>query len=213
MICKWAIRQPGYQIISCLIAGYPDTLVPGTDVDRSVEQLVDEILVMDCQSGSVKALEMLVTRWQKRLWRYACRLTGEPEAAWDVTQESWLGIVRGIYRLNDPARFRPWAYRIVTNKAHDWIRKDARAPQVQADRITERQSQSNPESSETFSDLQNIMCRLSAQSRDILTLYYLEEFGLAEVASILRIPKGTVKSRLHNARNELRKLWQEYVEK
>jgi RNA polymerase sigma-70 factor (ECF subfamily) len=181
-------------------------------VSSSVEQLVDEILVMDCQTGSVKALEMLVSRWQKRLWRYACRLTGEPEAAWDVTQESWLGIVRGIYRLNDPARFRPWAYRIVTNKAHDWIRKDVRAPQVQADRITERQSRSKLQSSETLSDLQNIMRRLSTKSRDVLTLYYLEEFRLAEVASILRIPKGTVKSRLHNARNELKKLWQEYVE-
>jgi len=57
-------------------------------VDRPVEQLVDEILVMDCQSGSVKAMEMLVSRWQKRLWRYALNLTGDTEAAWDITQES-----------------------------------------------------------------------------------------------------------------------------
>jgi RNA polymerase sigma factor (sigma-70 family) len=91
------------------------------------EQLVDELLVMDAQSGRVKAMEMLVCRWQKRLWRYACRLTGSPEAAWDVTQEGWLGIVRGLSRLSDPARFRPWAYRIVTNKANDWISKSARA--------------------------------------------------------------------------------------
>jgi RNA polymerase sigma-70 factor (ECF subfamily) len=176
------------------------------------DQLIDEILVMDCQSGSVKALEILVSRWQKRLWHYACRLTGQPEAAWDVTQESWLGIVRGIYRLNDPARFRPWAYRIVTNKAHDWIRKNARTPKVQAGGITEQQSRSKPQSSETLSDLHDIMRRLSAQSRDVLTLYYLEEFGLAEVASILRIPKGTVKSRLASARKELKELWQQHFE-
>jgi len=43
-------------------------------VNRPVEQLVDEILVMDCQSGSVKAMELLVSRWQKRLWRYAYKL-------------------------------------------------------------------------------------------------------------------------------------------
>ncbi|MFB0554210.1 MAG: RNA polymerase sigma factor, partial [Phycisphaerae bacterium] len=60
-------------------------------MDRSVEQLVDEILVMDCQGGSVKALEILVSRWQKRLWRYAYNLTGDTEAAWDITQDSWLG--------------------------------------------------------------------------------------------------------------------------
>ena len=71
-------------------------------VDRSVEQIADEILVMDCQSGRAKALEILVSRWQKRLWQYAYDLTGDSEAAWDVTQESWLGIIRGIRRLNDP---------------------------------------------------------------------------------------------------------------
>ena len=69
-------------------------------MDRSVEQIVDEILVMDCQSGSVKAMEMLVSRWQKRLWQYAFRLIGDSEAAWDITQESWLAIIRGISRLS-----------------------------------------------------------------------------------------------------------------
>ncbi|MHC4356893.1 MAG: RNA polymerase sigma factor, partial [Planctomycetota bacterium] len=92
-------------------------------MDRSVEQLADEILVMDCQSGRVRAMEMLVSRWQERLWRYALRLVGDTEAAWDITQDSWLGIIRGISRLNDPARFRSWAYRIVTNKSRDWIKR------------------------------------------------------------------------------------------
>jgi len=50
-------------------------------VDMPVEQLVDEILVMDCQSGRVRAMEILVSRWQKRLWRYAYNLTGDSEAA------------------------------------------------------------------------------------------------------------------------------------
>jgi DNA-directed RNA polymerase specialized sigma24 family protein len=49
---------------------------------------------MDCQRGSVKAMEMLVSRWQKRLWRYACNLTGDTETAWDIKQESWLGIIK-----------------------------------------------------------------------------------------------------------------------
>lgn len=59
------------------------------------ESLMDEILVLDRQSGSVGALEALVSRWQKRLWRHAYCLTGDAEAAWDVAQESWLGIIRG----------------------------------------------------------------------------------------------------------------------
>jgi len=177
-------------------------------VDKPVEQLIDEILVMDCQSDRAKALELLVTRWQKRLWQYAYNLTENTEAAWDITQDSWLGIIKGIRRLDDPARFRPWAYRIVTNKVNDWIKKNTKSPHAQRDCVAEEYSRNELSKAETSSDVQNIMRRLSGQSRMVLTLYYLEEFGLADVARILRIPKGTVKSRLHTARKELKEIWQ-----
>jgi len=171
------------------------------------EQLVDEILVMDCQSGSSKALDLLVSRWQKRLWRYACRLTGNSEAAWEVTQESWLGIIRGLRRLNDPAHFRPWAYRIVTNKARDWIRRSAKRVPLQPEEAPENRPHDERRAHETSADLQAILRRLPERSRTVLTLYYLEEFALAEIAGILHIPRGTVKSRLHTARTEFKKLW------
>ena len=172
------------------------------------EQIVDEILVMDCQSGRSQALDMLVGRWQKRLWRYACRLTGNPEAAWEVTQESWLGSVRGIRRLNDPDRYQPWAYRIVTNKANDWIKKKSKRAASQTDELIDKPSRDDRQVNETSADLQAILRRLSERNRTVLTLYYLEELGLAEIAGILHIPAGTVKSRLHTARAEFKKLWQ-----
>ena len=68
-------------------------------VDRPVEQLVDEILVMDCQNGRVNALEILASRWQKRLWRYAYNLTGDTEAAWDITQDSWFWHHKGFEKI------------------------------------------------------------------------------------------------------------------
>lgn len=172
-------------------------------IDRS-EQLVDEILVLDAQRGRAQAMEMLVSRWQKRLWRYACRVTGDREAAWDVTQEAWLGIVRGIRRLNDPARFGSWAFQIVTNKARDWVKRNARTRRDPLGPITESQ----PQVEAINDDLHAILGRLPAKSRVILTLYYLEEFALSEVARILRIPKGTAKSRLHTARAQFKALWQ-----
>ena len=86
-------------------------------------QIEDELLVMDAQTGDRSAMEALVRRWQKRLWLHALRLTGDREAAWDVTQQAWLGIVKGLRRLRDPARFRAWAYRIISNESADWIRK------------------------------------------------------------------------------------------
>lgn len=169
-------------------------------------QLVDELLVMEAQSGNAKAFEALVSRWQKRLWQYARRLTGSSEAAWDVTQESWLGVVRGLHKLNDPARLRPWLYRIVTNKANDWIRSVAqtRTPVAVSD----------PASDDTLdvdvsADLQSILRQLPARSRVVLTLYYLEGLGLSEVAGVLKVPAGTVKSRLFHARNEFKEIWQQ----
>ncbi len=177
-------------------------------MNDSREQLVDELLVMDCQDGSRAAMEKLVSRWQKCLWRYALRLTGDREAAWDVTQESWLAIVRGISRLHDPARFASWAYQIVTNKANDWIGRNARARRLPPD-LDPEDGRSDEQAAIEAADLQSVLPRLSDSSRTVLTLHYLEGFGLADIAGILHVPQGTVKSRLHAARNELRTLWLE----
>lgn len=172
------------------------------------EQIIDEILVLDCQSGHAEALDLLVERWQRRLWRYACRLTGNAEAAWEVTQESWLGIVRGIRRLHDPARFRPWAYRIVTNKANDWVRRRKGRVHVEPSETIDPPARDELPAHEVAADLEVILRRLPERSRTVLTLYYLEEFDLAEISGILRVPTGTVKSRLHHARAEFKQHWQ-----
>ena len=177
-------------------------------VDRSVEQVVDEILVMDCQSGRAEALEMLVSRWQRRLWRYAYNLTGDTEAAWDITQESWLGIIRGICRLNDPVRFRPWAYRIVTNKANDWIRKSKAEKQSSIDEIQEHQQKEKKDIG-----LKELLEKLDIRKRTVISLYYFEQLSVSEISVSLNIPEGTVKSRLDSARKELKELWQKHFGK
>ena len=172
-------------------------------------QLIDELLVMEAQDGNAQAMEALISRWQKRLWQYARRLTGNAEAAWDVTQESWLGVVRGIRRLDDPARFRPWVYRIVTRKAHDWIGARVRARTQQAEPAGEPTTTAGPSKLDVSVDLESVLQRLLVRSRVVLTLYYLEDLGVSEVAQVLGLPVGTVKSRLHQARNEFKELWQQ----
>jgi RNA polymerase sigma-70 factor (ECF subfamily) len=176
------------------------------------EQIIDEILVMDAQTGRVEALEALVSRWQKRLWRYACHLTGRTDAAWDVTQEGWLGIVRGIRRLHDPAHFKAWAYRIVTNKANDWIGRERRRAQARSKAPEPVATACQTLHTDVSNDVRDLLNRLSDRSRTVLTLHYIEGFRVAEVAGILRIAPGTVKSRLHSARMELKRLWQEHGE-
>jgi len=149
-------------------------------------------------------MQKLVQRWQKRLWLYAHRLAGDPEAAWDITQETWLAIIRGLRKLQDPAKFKQWAYRIVTNKAMDLLK--ARQP---TQTLPEEPTKDTAAHDNKDSTLSELLGRLNPSKRAVLALYYLEGLTTAQVASVLDIPKGTVKSRLHSARNELRKLWQQ----
>lgn len=177
-------------------------------MEKPAEQVVDQILVMDAQIGRLKAFEVLVRRWQKRLWWQAYNMTGDSQAAWDITQESWLSIVRGIARLTDPAKFGPWAYRIVTHKASDWIRRKGKEPLLEPEEEPKDSVAFEPPGDTTVSDVHSILRLLPASCRIVLNLYYIEGFRLAEISQILGTAEGTVKSRLHTARAEFRTLWE-----
>ncbi len=171
----------------------------------ATQKIVDELLVMHCQDGRPGAMDKLVRRWHRPLWRHARRLTGKPDAAWEVVQEAWVGICRGLGRLDDAARFRPWAYRIVTNKAADWIRKRQRG---RADQFDE-QTAPPPALARDDGAVDRVragLARLGVEHRTVMSLRYLDGFTVAEIAHVLDVPAGTVKSRLHNARNELKRI-------
>ncbi|WP_145259429.1 RNA polymerase sigma factor [Planctomycetes bacterium Pan216] len=176
-------------------------------MERSPEQIVDELLVLRWQEGNAAAVEAMVERWQPRLWRHACRLLGRRDVASDITQEAWIAIVKGIGRLRDPACFRRWAFLIVTRKCADWIRVQQRQRDVL------RQVPVPPEEADDASAdgdeierLRWAMKRLPEERRVLLAMFYREQMSLHEIADILEIPVGTVKSRLYHAREELREV-------
>lgn len=179
-------------------------------MNRPSGQLRDELLVMAAQDGEPTAMNELVRRWQERLWRHAYRLTGQREAAWDVLQEGWLAIVRGLRRLDDPKRFRPWAYRIVTYKAADWIRRRQRDRRTQGplDEAQPPPDRGRPDHDhvDDVDEIRAALAGLGGAQRIVLMLHYIDELPVAEIAEVLNIPPGTVKSRLHNGRAELRRL-------
>lgn len=174
------------------------------------ERFADELLVLRCQEGDADAFDALVGRWQERLWRHAWRLTGSEDAAWDVLQETWIAVSRDIRRLEDPAAFQGWAYRISSNKCRDWVRRRRR--QRQADETYSEQARNTEDAASEAGDLaatlQEALARLPGRDRAILSLRYAEGFDIAEIAEILAVPPGTVKSRLHYARRRL----SQYVE-
>ena len=110
--------------------------------------------------------------------------------------------------MDDPARFRQWAYRIVTNKAADWIHRHQRLRELNRELPEQIPAAEEAGGSHDAERLRAVLGRMPARQRVVLSLRYLDGFSTAEIARILRIPVGTVKSRLHHARRKLEELWQ-----
>lgn len=182
---------------------------------RSAEEILDELLVLRSQDGDRRAWRNLVQRWHPRLYAHARQLTGRADAAADLTQETWLAMVRNLNSLQDPARFRAWAYRILANKVTDWIRKQRLEENVvdrerlQAEQELRDESRRQPSADERLKQLRRAIRRLPPDKQSILNMSYVEGMSHAEIAEVLRIPEGTVKSRLFNLRQELRTLIEE----
>lgn len=171
-------------------------------IERPPSRALDEYLVVECQLGNAEAFSALVRRWHGRFVLRARDFTKDREAALDVAQESWLGIVRGLPGLRDPGRFQAWAMSIVANKARDWIRRERLRRGVAAEVHVELGQGAAPD--HDFERVRDGLAGLEPGQRALLRRYYLEGRSVAEIASELAIPQGTVKSRLSNARNQLR---------
>lgn len=175
------------------------------------ERVLEEFLVLRAREGGPAArgaFEELVRRWHERLWRHAFRLTGREDVAGDVMQESWLAVVRGLDRLEDPGAFRRWAYTIVTRATVNHLRRlpreQPRAPE-HLDGPVEH-DEAGDERTEAVRLLRRALRRLEPDERTLISLRYLEGFDLESLAGILDVPEGTVKSRLHRVRQRLKDL-------
>ncbi|MDR3623267.1 MAG: sigma-70 family RNA polymerase sigma factor [Paludisphaera borealis] len=167
----------------------------------------------------------LVHRYERELFRYLARYLGDPSLAEDVFQNTFLQIhlKRGLYEDGRP--FRPWLYAIATHQAVDTLRKVGRHPTVSLDqRLAPAQADSESGSlldmlvnddSGPLADLQeqerqqwvrDSIERLPDSLRQTLILAYHQDLKYREIADILKIPVGTVKSRLHAALAKLQQM-------
>ena len=173
--------------------------------DSSPEVRADELLAIRCQLGERDAFDALISRWHEPIWRYLRRLANSDDAAADLAQDTWLKVFRGIASLREPASLRPWLFGIARLVAMDRLRRlyvraedgDARLEDLQAP--------------EPDADLESDLATLEAglhslplHERETLALFYLRELTIEQIASLLAVPPGTVKSRLFRARRLLR---------
>jgi RNA polymerase sigma-70 factor (ECF subfamily) len=173
----------------------------------------DELLALRCQLGEAGAFDDLVGRWHQPLWRYVRRLTGDEDAAAETVQDVWLRVLRAIARLRDPARLRAWLFGIARRAVMDRLREQYAVAQAGAeldasglDVVAEEE---DADLEAELAQMRRELLRLPVLEREALTLFYLDELSLAEIAAVLAVPVGTVKSRLFRARRALREQMQE----
>jgi RNA polymerase sigma-70 factor (ECF subfamily) len=165
----------------------------------------DEDLVRRYLSGDRAAFAALVERHERRVYNLALRMTGREEDARDAAQEAFLTVLRKLSSFRGEAAFTTWLHRVTVNACYDLLRKRQRAPLLERgdEDLPAPEPPPEPDHAETMSlsiDVQRALMEVPQDFRAVMILHDVQDLPHEEVAAILGIPVGTVKSRLHRGR-------------
>jgi RNA polymerase sigma-70 factor (ECF subfamily) len=182
---------------------------------RDSQEILRELLVLRCKRGEGRAFEELIRQYEARLFYFLRRLVATEEDAWDTLQQTWLRVFRGIRTLESPDRLTVWLYRVARCAALDHRRqRDRRAiPLENHAELSELATEAEPDDFEDHEHLHAALSQISLAHREVLTLHFLESFSVEQLAEVLAIPPGTVKSRLFHAKRALRTVLEREEEK
>jgi RNA polymerase sigma-70 factor (ECF subfamily) len=180
----------------------------------------EEVLVQRASKGDASAFETLVTTYEKGVYNLAYRLVSDREDAMDIVQEVFLKTYQALPRFRGESRFSTWIYRVCVNASLDHLRRKQKTASLSLDeplsfkessvtREVEDEGESVEDSVETKCMGQAILSTLKdldPAHRVIVLLSDVQGYSYQEIADILGLSMGTVKSRLHRARNMVRRL-------
>ena len=162
---------------------------------REVE---DRDLIARARRGDVEGYNLLVSRWEKRVFNYLYRLVSNREDALDLSQDVFLKGYQNLSKLDDPGRFSAWLFRIAHNEAFSLLRRRRPAVELSGE---PRPPDSTPGllPIELSLAVESALGRLSEEQREAVLLKVYQGFKFEEMAEILACPVSTVKSRLYTA--------------
>ena len=187
----------------------------------------DLSLVERARTGESEAFRALVVRHQRRVYAVALGIVKDRDLAWDVSQEAFVRVHRGLADFKGESSFSTWVLRITTHIAIDQVRRERTSRKESVDQVREgdlegagdgilatslgADPQANALRRELLSKIQEALGALPAQLRTTLVLRELEGLSYEELAARLGIPKGTVMSRLFHARKKMQALLRDYA--
>ena len=174
-------------------------------------QAEEDLLVLAAQDGNHKAFNFLISHYHKALLRFGYKISSDKELVNDAVQDAWIKSVKNLHKLEDPRAFKSWIYRMVRWQITDLFRQQTHRRELfevklddSFDESTILNEQANKYDLGHENELTKTINRLPQIEKQIIHLFYLDEMKLTEVAMVLEIPLGTVKSRLNRARKLLK---------
>ena len=176
----------------------------------------DVALIQRILAGDENAFESLIRKYQKQVHALAFRKVGDFQTAEDITQETFLRVYQKLATLNDPAKFSAWLYAIVNHLCIAWHRKSLlQTESLQEIHISEIETDVysryvTVEHAKTTAEMQRdlvrkLLTKLKDSDQEVITLHYFEEMTSSEIGTHLGVSENTIKSRLHRARQQLKR--------
>jgi RNA polymerase sigma-70 factor, ECF subfamily len=174
-------------------------------VKDAAAQLYERLLILRCQAEDETALAELIAQYSPGLRYFLAKVTGNAASADDLLQDVWFDVYRKINRLEQPAAFAAWIYRIARDKAY----REMRRRPVTSAPLDEKLTEGLPADDERFSpeEAEHIRAALGdlpQEQREVLLLRFIEEMSYEQIAEVISRPLGTVRSRIHYAKVALR---------
>ncbi len=177
----------------------------------------EKAIIEQVLSGDNNAFGLLVDEYQTKVYNLALRMCGNQDDAFDLSQEAFFRAWKNLPSFQFESAFSTWLFRLTTNICLDWLRAKKRRPTVSLTTVNDEDEESqldlpdpgmNPEelllAAEDRAVLTKAMNELPVEYREILTLRAINDMSYTEIAEVLKLREGTVKSRLSRARNALR---------
>ncbi|AOY76707.1 ECF RNA polymerase sigma factor SigW [Clostridium formicaceticum] len=178
----------------------------------------EDVLIEKAKKGDVESFELLIGAYQKKAFNIAYRILGNLEDANDMTQEALVKVYRSIHNFKGNSSFSTWLYSIVNNVCIDFIRKNKKTKLLYIDGQQEEGAYTKElpdemntpeclfEKNEVKKMIHDAINQLNYEQRKIIVLRDIQGFSYQEIAEILDISVGTVKSRINRGRNHLKLL-------